>query len=75
MNKKKILILGSTGSIGNSTLNVLGNYKNKIEILCLSTNKNFRKLYKQSKLFNVKKLFLLHKRLEIKQLTSFETIK
>ena len=58
MNKKKILILGSTGSIGKSTLNVLGNYKNKIEILCLSTNKNFRKLYKQSKLFNVKNLII-----------------
>ena len=58
MNKKKILILGSTGSIGKSTLNVLGNYKNKIEILGLSTNKNFRKLHKQSKLFNVKNLII-----------------
>ena len=58
MNKKKILILGSTGSIGKSTLNVLRNYKNKTEILCLSTNKNFRKLHKQSKLFNVKNLII-----------------
>ena len=58
MNKKKILILGSTGSIGKSTLNVLRNYKNKTEILCLSTNKNFSKLHKQSKLFNVKNLII-----------------
>ena len=56
--KKKILILGATGSIGKSTLNVIENYKNKIEILCLSTNKNYKSLYQQSKLFNVKNLII-----------------
>ena len=56
--KKKILILGSTGSIGKSTLKVVGNYKNEIEILCLSSNKNYKLLYEQSKLFGVKNLIV-----------------
>ena len=56
--KKKILILGSTGSIGKSTINVLKNYKSKVEILCLSSNKNYKLLYKQSKFFNVKNLII-----------------
>ena len=56
--KKKILILGSTGSIGKSTLNVLRRHKSKFKILCLSSNKNYKKLYKQSQLFNVKNLII-----------------
>ncbi len=56
--KKKILILGSTGSIGKSTIKVIENYKSKVEILCLSSNKNYKLLYKQSKLFNVKNLII-----------------
>ena len=57
-NKKKILILGSTGSIGRSSLNVIKRYQNKLKILCLSSNKNYKKLYKQSQLFNVKNLII-----------------
>ena len=56
--KKKILILGSTGSIGKSTLNVIKRHKSKFKILCLSSNKNYKKLYKQSQLFNVKNLII-----------------
>ncbi len=56
--KKKILILGSTGSIGKSTLSVIKNYKNKVKILCLSSNKNYKKLYEQAKFFNVKNLII-----------------
>ena len=56
--KKKILILGSTGSIGKSSLNVVKNFKNQLDILCLSSNKNYKILYKQSKLFNVKNLII-----------------
>ncbi len=56
--KKRILILGSTGSIGKSTLNVIKKYKHKIKILCISSNKNYKKLYKQSKLFNIKNLIV-----------------
>jgi len=56
--KKKILILGSTGSIGKSTLKVIKNYINKVEIVCMSSNKNFKRLFKQAELFNVKNLII-----------------
>ena len=56
--KKKILILGSTGSIGKSSLKVVKNFKNQINIICLSSNKNYKILNKQSKLFNVKNLII-----------------
>ena len=52
--KKKILLLGSTGSIGKSSLNIIRNYKSKLEIVALSTNKNVRLIVKQAKEFNVK---------------------
>ena len=56
--KKKILLLGSTGSIGKSSLNLIRNYKSKLEIVALSTNKNLRLIIKQSKEFNVKNLII-----------------
>ena len=56
--KKKIIILGSTGSIGKSTLNVIKNYKSKLQVVCLSTNKNYKLLFKQAKIFNVKNLII-----------------
>ncbi len=58
MKIKKILILGSTGSIGKSTLKVIKNYRNNIEIVCMSSNKNFKKLYRQAELFNVQNLII-----------------
>ena len=56
--KKKILLLGSTGSIGKSSLNIIRNYKSKLEVVALSTNKNVRLIIKQSKEFNVKNLII-----------------
>ncbi len=56
--KKKIIILGSTGSIGKSALNVIKKNRNKIHIECLSSNKNFKKLYNQSRTYNVKNVIL-----------------
>ena len=58
ISKKKIIILGSTGSIGKSALNVIKKNRNKIDIVCLSSNKNFKKLYNQSRTYNVKNLIL-----------------
>ena len=40
INKKNISILGSTGSIGRSTLSVLSIHKDKYNIYALSANKN-----------------------------------
>ena len=56
--KKKIVILGSTGSIGQNTLKVIRKDKKKYEILLLSTNSNIRKIINQSKEFNVKNIII-----------------
>ena len=45
--KKKISILGSTGSIGSTTLNVVDKFKSNFLINTLSANSNFSKINKQ----------------------------
>ena len=54
--KKKIVILGSTGSIGKTLFNILKKDKKSFDIILLTTHKNYRELYKQAKIFNVKNL-------------------
>ncbi|MFL2878493.1 MAG: 1-deoxy-D-xylulose-5-phosphate reductoisomerase [Candidatus Pelagibacter sp.] len=49
--KKKIAILGSTGSIGKSTLSIVNENKNDFDVVLLSTNKNLLELKKQYKKF------------------------
>jgi 1-deoxy-D-xylulose-5-phosphate reductoisomerase len=56
--KKNIVILGSTGSIGRTTLNILKNETKKFRIVLLSTNKNIDKVFKQAKIFNVKNIII-----------------
>ena len=56
--KKKIAILGSTGSIGKTTINLLKKNKNKYEIKLLSTNKNVKALYNQSLKLKVKNVII-----------------
>ncbi len=56
--KKKIAILGSTGSIGKSLIDIIKKDKKKFEIVLLTANKNYKELYKQSKLLNVKNLII-----------------
>lgn len=56
--KNKIAILGSTGSIGKSTINILKKDKNKFEVVLLTTHKNLNELYKQIKIFNVKNIII-----------------
>ena len=56
--KKKIVILGSTGSIGVNTLKVIRNNKKDFEILLLSTNKNVKKIIHQAKEFKVKNIII-----------------
>jgi len=50
--KMKIAILGSTGSIGQSTLDIIRKDKKKFNIILLSANNNYKKLIKQAKEFN-----------------------
>ena len=56
--KKKICILGSTGSIGVSTLDIISKNKKLIKVELLSTNKNINLLYTQIKRFNVKNVIV-----------------
>ena len=59
---KKIIILGSTGSIGRQTLEILRNDKKNFDILLLSTDKNINLLSKQIKIFKVKNVVVSNKK-------------
>ena len=60
--KKKIAILGSTGSIGKSTLEVIRKDKNNFNIVFLSANNNYKKLISQAKEFKVKNVFIKNRK-------------
>ena len=60
--KKKIIILGSTGSIGTSTLDVIRKDKKNFNVILLSANNNYRKLIKQAKEFNAKNVLINNKK-------------
>tara|TARA_A100001015_G_scaffold248446_1_gene285859 strand:- start:1533 stop:2687 length:1155 start_codon:yes stop_codon:yes gene_type:complete len=51
---KKIAILGSTGSIGTQTLEVINNNKNIFKVELLTANSNFKLLANQANKFNPK---------------------
>jgi 1-deoxy-D-xylulose-5-phosphate reductoisomerase len=55
---KKIAIFGSTGSIGLSLLKIIKGDKKNFKIELLTANKNYKKLIKQAKFFNVKNIIL-----------------
>ena len=56
--KKKIAILGSTGSIGKSTLDLIEKDKTNFEVVLLTSHRNIKELDKQIKTFNVKNLII-----------------
>ena len=56
--KKKIAIFGSTGSIGKNTLDIVKKNKNTFEVVLLTANKNYKKLFKQAIKFNVKNILI-----------------
>ena len=55
---KKIAIFGSTGSIGSSLLNIIKKDKKSFDIKLLTANKNYKKLIKQAKFFDVKNVII-----------------
>ena len=59
---KKIIILGSTGSIGKQTLEIIRKDKNKFKVLLLSTDKNINLISKQIKTFKVKYIVVTNKK-------------
>tara|TARA_B100001093_G_scaffold315469_1_gene300966 strand:- start:449 stop:1612 length:1164 start_codon:yes stop_codon:yes gene_type:complete len=60
--KKKIAILGSTGSIGKTLLNIVNKEKKNFEIKLLTANANYKKLLKQANQFNVKNIIITNKK-------------
>ncbi len=55
---KKIAILGSTGSIGKSLLNIIKRDKKNFKIVLLTAKKNNKKLLEQAKQYNVKNIII-----------------
>lgn len=51
---KRIAVLGSTGSIGCNTLDIVARFPGKFEIVGLSTNSNIGLLYQQARRFSPK---------------------
>ena len=60
--KKKIAILGSTGSIGKTLIKIIKRDKINFEIKLLSANKNYIDIIKQAKLFKVRNIILANKK-------------
>ena len=56
--KKKIVILGSTGSIGKTTLNLIKKEKTNFEVVLLTSHRNIKELDKQTRMFKVKNLIV-----------------
>ena len=56
--KKKVVILGSTGSIGTKTFNIFKKDNNNFEVLLLSTYSNVDKIVKQAKELKVKNIII-----------------
>ena len=66
--KIKIAILGSTGSIGKSLIDIIKKDRKKFEVILLTAKKNHKELLKQAKLLKVKNLIITNKK-------SFEFLK
>ena len=69
---KDIFLLGSTGSIGVTTLNILKNNRKNFKLKLLTTNKNINKIYNQSLEFNVKNLVISDKERYLKYKKKFQ---
>ena len=60
--KKKIAILGSTGSIGKTTIDIIKKDIHNFDVILLTSNNNYRELVKQAKVLNVKNLIINNKK-------------
>ena len=56
--KKKIAILGSTGSIGKSTFEIIKKNKKDFDVILLSANNNYKKLISQAKEIKAKNVLI-----------------
>ena len=60
--KKKIAILGSTGSIGKTLIKIINKDKKNFDIILLTAEKNYKEIYEQAKIFNVKNIIITNKK-------------
>jgi len=65
---KKIAVLGSTGSIGTQTLEVVAAYPNRFEVIVLTANRNAELLIEQAILFKPNSVVIVDE-------TKYETVK
>ena len=80
--KKKIAILGSTGSIGKSTIEIIRKDKKNFEVILLTTNNNYKEILKQALEFkprnlvinNSKSYLKLKKKLKNKKINIYNSI-
>ena len=59
---KRVIVLGSTGSIGTSALNIIENNKDDFDLVAISANRNEDQLISQANQFNVKSIALSGKK-------------
>ena len=73
--KTKIAILGSTGSIGRSTLEVIKKDKKNFNVILLTANNNYKKLIQQAKEFNAKNVLIKNNKFYLKVKKSLKKTK
>jgi 1-deoxy-D-xylulose-5-phosphate reductoisomerase len=60
--KKKIAILGSTGSIGKTLIEIIKKEKKNFDVILLTADKNYKEILKQAKILKVKNLIITDKK-------------
>ncbi len=70
--KKKIGILGSTGSIGENTFKIISTNKKDFKVIFLSTNTNVKKLLMQSSILKPKSVIIFDKQSYLNYKKKFE---
>ncbi len=75
--KKRIAILGSTGSIGKSLLKIISKNKKDFEVILLTANNNYKELLKQTRSFKVRNVIIINKKsfLKFKKINKNKKIK
>ena len=73
--KRKIIILGSTGSIGKYTFDIIKKNKKDFDLKLLSTNKNVATVLKQAKALKVKNIIISDKSKFLKTKKKYKKLK
>ncbi|MBS3767815.1 MAG: 1-deoxy-D-xylulose-5-phosphate reductoisomerase [Candidatus Cloacimonetes bacterium] len=74
--KKKIALLGATGSVGTSTLEVVKEHQDKFEIILATAHNNYLELVKAGDEFNIPNLAITNRKIKFdKSITSSKIIR